>query len=214
MASFPDFLLEGHRQYRGGAYQGQQDTLKTLAIEGQTPKVLVVGCVDSRVNPNEIFNAGPGELFIVRNVANLVPAFQSPQELSEVSAALEFGVMHLNVSHIVVLGHTGCGGIKAMLDPATASHPQMQHIHSWVSQMGETCEQVKAEMAGASADEQVAKLEQRSVQSSLLNLETFPFIRARRDEGRLDLHGAVFNVEHGMLEVLTPETGSFSAACG
>ncbi len=212
MAEFPGSLLEGHRKFREGAYQPQQERYQKLAEEGQSPEVLVIGCSDSRVNPNDIFTADPGELFIVRNVANLVPPFEELGAYHGVSAALEFGVMHLKVSHVVVLGHTGCGGVKAMLDPATAFRDDMTFINNWISMMAEARDSVLSEMASADLEAQMEALEQRCIKSSLENLRTFPFVKQREAEGSLHLHGAYFEVGRGLLHVHHSESDAFRVA--
>ena len=212
MPNFPTLLLEGHRKFRNGTFLEQRDKYHTLAEEGQSPEVLVIGCSDSRVNPNEIFSLGAGDIFIVRNVANLVPPFEELGAYHGVSAALEFGVMHLKVKHVVVLGHTGCGGVKAMLDPATAFRDDMTFINNWISMMAEPRDAVLQEMKDECETAKMEALEQRCIQASLQNLRTFPFVRNQEAAGALQLHGAYFDVGPGLLHIHNQRTGGFEVA--
>lgn len=212
MAEFPAQLIEGYKKFREGTYLPNQHAYELLADKGQSPDVLVIGCSDSRVNPNEVFAAGPGELFIIRNVANLVPPYETLGAYHGVSAALEFAVLHLEVGHVVVLGHTGCGGVKAMLDPATPSREDMTFISSWVSMMSMVRDDVVRDMADAPIEEQVVELEKRSIMASLVNLRSFPFVKSREDRGFLQLHGSYFDVGSGNLLLHHAETGTFQAA--
>lgn len=210
MNSLPQWLIDGYRQFKNGDYQAEVEKYQRLATEGQAPKVMIVGCSDSRVDPNAIFSADPGELFVVRNVANLVPPFERGGGMHGVSAALEFGVEHLKVEHLIVLGHTGCGGIQAMLDPNTKFRDDMVFISNWVSMMADARDDVITELGEASIIEQMEALQQRSIMGSLENLRSFPFVSNGEAAGTLTLHGAVFDVGSGSLFSLDPATNSFS----
>lgn len=209
MKSFPFYLIEGHKKFKNEDYPRERSNYERLAIKGQSPKVLVVGCSDSRVDPTHIFKTEPGDIFMVRNVANLVPPYESDGSYHGVSAALEFGVMHLKVEHVVVLGHRGCGGINAMLDPNTPLRDDMSFIHNWVSMMDDERDAVREAMPDASMEDQMDALEQRSISASLDNLKTFPFIQKRIADGSLSLHGAYFDVETAGLYVRDGETGTY-----
>ena len=167
---------------------------------------MVIGCVDSRVSPEVIFDAAPGEILVVRNVANLVPRYESGGLQHGTSAALEFGVSALQVKHIVVLGHALCGGIKAF---AGEGNPlsESDFIGKWMSQIAPAAEAIEA--SKDDGDEYLHQLEFASVDLSLQNLMSFPFVRAAVEKGNLQLHGAYFGVAHGRLLVRNPQSGIF-----
>ncbi len=209
MTDFPKFLTDGYKRFKTETYEQNKDVYQRLAVYGQTPRVLVVGCSDSRVDPKIIFGAESGELFTVRNVANLVPPYETDGAYHGVSAALEYGIMHLEIQHVVVLGHVGCGGIKAMMDPKTELREDMTFISNWVMMMSEQRDQVLADMPDATPQEHVAELEHRSIEASLGNLRTFPFVQKKMEDGLLYLHGAYYNLHSGSLFVLNQETKKF-----
>jgi len=210
MVKFPNYLIEGHKVFLNNKYLPHKETYEHLADAGQNPEVLVIGCSDSRVNPNDIFNSAPGQLFIIRNVANLVPPFETLGAYHGVSAALEFGIQHLEIKHVVVLGHTGCGGVKAMLDTTAPFRSDMTFINNWVSMMSDERDEVLKALPKASLADQMEALEQRSITASLNNLRSFPFVKKREDAGQLALHGTYFDVASGSLFVRDPESGVFS----
>lgn len=203
----PEFaaLIEGYRRFRAGAYRDQKDRYDALA-EGQAPPVMVVSCCDSRVDPATVFDTVPGQVFALRNVANLVPPFEDAPGLHGASAAIEFGVLGLEVRHIVVLGHARCGGIKAALGGAHLAGGG-GFVDAWMTIIGEARSRV---LRDRPADPQEA-LEREAIKVSLGNLRTFPYIAAREAAGRLKLHGALFGIERGELLVLDEATGSFFA---
>jgi carbonic anhydrase len=190
---------------------------QNLAGSGQRPSIMVIGCVDSRVSPEVIFDAAPGEILVARNVANLVPAYEPPSQEDPshqhgTSAALEFAVRALKVRHIVVLGHAFCGGIKAFASddaPLTAS----DFIGRWMSQIAPAAKAIGPRAIGQNNGEgeegYLRKLEFASVELSLKNLMSFPFVKAAVESGELDLHGAYFGVASGRLLVRNPRTGQF-----
>lgn len=205
--SIPDKLLEGYRAFRTSRYAQEADRFRSLA-EGQSPKVMVIGCADSRVDPATIFSAAPGELFVVRNVAALVPPWEEEGTYHGTSAALEFAVRHLRVEHIVVLGHGLCGGIKAALaGPEEASVGRF--IGPWVDQLAPV-RQTLLEEAGANTPQaRQEALEHLSIKYSLENLYRFPFVDDAVSSGKLALHGAWFSISEGKLCWLDPENGAF-----
>ena len=166
---------------------------------------MVVGCCDSRVSPEAIFDARPGELFVVRNVANLVPPYSPDGLYHGVSAALEYGIAVLRVKHLVVLGHARCGGIQAFASNA----PTGDFIGKWISLLAPAAASVQSERENG---DYLKRLEQASLARSLDNLTTFPFIRAARECNGLALFGAYFDVATGELSVLEQESGRFVAA--
>ncbi len=198
-------LVEGYRRFRSGAYIERAELYRSLA-EGQSPNIMLIGCADSRADPSDIFDAAPGQLFVVRNVANLVPPYDEKGEgLHGVSAALEFAVEHLEVQHIVVMGHGLCGGVAAALSAARAE-PVGQFIAPWVRLLDEARGRV---LAASPADPQYA-LEIEGIKTSLANLMSFPFVRAAVASGALELHGAWFAIAHGALHWRDRETGEFA----
>jgi len=210
MITFPKSLLEGYRTFRTQRLPVEQSRYRELSVHGQSPETMVIGCCDSRVSPEVIFDAGPGELFVMRNIANLVPVYQPDQNAHGVSAALEFAVNVLRVKHIVVLGHAQCGGIRAFVDKAAPLSPG-DFIGKWMAMFikpGEVVEQRSHE----SMQDFVTRIEKAAVFRSLENLQTFPFVRARVESGELQLHGAYFGVAEGSLFVLDKQSKEFKSA--
>ncbi len=204
---FPERLTRGYRSFLSGRFAAERSRYEELAGSGQRPSILVIGCVDSRVSPEVVFDAAPGELLVVRNVANLVPRYEPEGESQHgTSAALEFGVRALKVAHIVVLGHAFCGGIRAFAEeraPLTSS----DFIGRWMSQIAPAAEAIA--VPPEDADAYLHALEFASVDLSLKNLLTFPFIRTAVERGELALHGAYFGVASGRMLVRDPATGRF-----
>ena len=206
---FPQRLLNGYRKFRGSRFVSERRRYASLAEAGQQPRIMVVGCIDSRVSPEVIFDAAPGEILVARNVANLVPAYEPDRDSQHgTSAALEFAVQALAVEHIVVLGHALCGGIRAFADEA-APLSQGDFIGRWMAQIAPA-----AAGLGPRDDTFQTRLELASVVHSLGNLLTFPWIAERVKAGRLTLHGAYFGVATGQLLVRNPATGSFEPVSG
>ncbi|GAM98147.1 carbonic anhydrase [alpha proteobacterium U9-1i] len=198
-----DHLIEGYRRYRAESWPKLQRLHRELANKGQAPRVMVIACSDSRVDPATIFDVGPGELFVVRNVANLAPPYETGGGLHGVSAAIEFAVTRLKVDTIMVLGHAQCGGCAHAL----AEH---QHDGSFLDRWVSLLEPAKARIAGSRGDP-ATLLEYESIRVTLENLRTFPFVQAAIEERGLMLSGARYGVADGALEVLDPVTGAFCA---
>lgn len=194
-------LIDGYYRFRGGEWLEERERWSELA-EGQAPKVMVISCSDSRVDPATIFGSRPGEVFVVRNVAALVPPFDASGGLHGVSAALEFAVTKLKVEEIVVLGHGACGGVNAALTQslADAKPGEGGFVAEWIGLLDDAREKV-ASAHGTGAEGQAA-LEQEGVRVSIQNLKTFPFVQKALDEGTLSIHGAVFAIADGKLRVL------------
>jgi carbonic anhydrase len=209
---FPGQLLDGYRAFRRGRLPVEQDRYRALAEAGQKPEVMIVGCCDSRVSPEVVFDARPGEMFVVRNVANLVPPYSPDGMIHGVSAALEFAVQALKVRHIVVLGHARCGGIRAYAEQDRPLSPG-DFIGQWMSLVSPAAETVGAR-GTRSLDEYLAVLEQASIACSLDNLRTFPFVRALVEAGELSLHAAYFDVATGVISVRDPDRGTFGPVDG
>jgi carbonic anhydrase len=207
MLTFPKRLLDGYRTFRTQRLPTEQSRYRELSERGQFPETMVIGCCDSRVSPEVIFDVGPGELFVMRNIANLVPVYQPDENAHGVSAALEYAVNVLRVKNIVVLGHAQCGGIRAFVDKAAPLSPG-DFIGKWMAMFikpGEVVEQREHE----TMQEFTVRIEKAAVFRSLENLMTFPFVRARVESGELQLHGAYFGVAEGSLFVLDKQTKEF-----
>jgi carbonic anhydrase len=212
MTAFPDRLIDGYQSFATQRLSAEQSRYRELAERGQSPEIMVIGCCDSRVSPEAIFDAGPGELFVVRNVANLVPPYAPDGAAHGVSAALEFGVQVLHVKHIVVLGHAQCGGIKALVQDSAPLSPG-DFIGRWMSLLQPTLEATPRGRDEAIA-EFTTRLEQKAISRSLDNLMTFPCINILVGRGKLQLHGAYFGVAQGSLAVLDQSTGQFKPVNG
>lgn len=192
----------------GGRYAAESGRYQTLARDGQAPETMVIACCDSRSAPEVIFDAGPGELFVVRNVANLVPPYEPDGEFHATSAALEFAVQSLKVKHIVVMGHGRCGGIKAALSPGSNPLSPGDFIGKWMSLVAPAAELVTSNTLMTAGERQTA-LERISVRYSIANLRTFPCVDILERKERLSLHGAWFDISTGELWVMNPATGDF-----
>jgi carbonic anhydrase len=200
MITFPQRLLKGYRAFATQRLPTEQTRYRELSVKGQSPEVMVIGCCDSRVSPEVIFDVGPGELFVMRNVANLVPVYEPDGGAHGVSAALEYAVNVLRIKHIVVLGHAQCGGIRAFVDKIEPLS-EGDFIGRWMQMFvkpGEVVEQRNHE----SMQDFVVRIEKAAVFRSLENLLTFPFVRKAVDAGQMELHGAYFGVAEGSLFVL------------
>ncbi len=214
MADF-DALLAGYRRFRDTGWRRQRERWEALA-ERQAPKVMVIACSDSRVDPSQIFDASPGEMFVVRNVAALVPPFETGGGYHGVSAALEFAVTQLAVEEIIVLGHGGCGGCEAALTARFhgAAHGEGGFIARWISLLDKAREKVCIEY-GADVDVHARQaMEHEAIKVSLANLRTFPWVQSGEAAGTLQLHGAYFAIDDGGLELLDEQSGLFAHSPG
>jgi carbonic anhydrase len=206
----PEFsaLIEGYQRFRTDSYLKQKSRYDELASDGQAPPVMVISCCDSRVDPASVFDTVPGQVFALRNVANLVPPFELGGGLHGVSAAIEFGVLGLEVRHIVVLGHAQCGGIKASLSGSDLVRSGPSFVDKWMGLISEARDAVMA----SNPDDAQHQLELETVKVSLANLRSFPFIAEREQAGKLKLHGAYFGIAEGRLHVLDEQSGIFHPA--
>jgi carbonic anhydrase len=211
MTRFSD-LIEGYRRFREHGWKAQRERWAELA-EGQRPKVMVIACSDSRVDPAQIFDARPGEIFVVRNVANLVPPFQPDSAYHGVSAALEFAVTQLEVEELVVMGHGFCGGCAAALTGQfdNAPHGAGHFIAHWIGMLSEARREIR-QRHPALDRAAFQEMEFEGVRLSLRNLRSFPWVREREQDGRLKLHGAWFAVAEGLLHVCEEASGEFVPA--
>jgi carbonic anhydrase len=208
MGHLPERLLDGYRTFMSGKFASETARYRSLARDGQAPETMVIACCDSRSAPEAVFDAGPGELFVVRNVANLVPPYAPDGEFHSTSAALEFGVMSLRVKNIVVMGHGRCGGIKAALDPEQRPLSPGDFIGKWMSLVEPAAQAVTGNTMMTAGERQTA-LERITIRFSLANLRTFPCVKTLEDKGRLTLSGAWFDISTGELWVMNRDTGDF-----
>lgn len=195
--SSPKQLIEGFSRFREMHFAKDDTLYRELVEQGQTPKTLVVGCCDARVDPAIILDCAPGDLFVIRNVANLVPPAEDQGHYHGTSAALEFGVCELNVEHIIVLGHAQCGGIHALMEGAM--HKKDSFIAEWMGIADAAQQYVQRELPGADLRQRRRACEQHAILGSLDNLLTFSWIRERVEQGTLTLHGWYFDMENGQL---------------
>jgi carbonic anhydrase len=191
-----DDLIAGYRRFRAGTWRMERSRFEELSRFGQQPRALVIACSDSRTDPQMVFNAAPGELFVIRNVANLVPPYGPDEEPHGVSAAIEFAVRTLSVRDIVVMGHAMCGGIKALLDGTPPELPDF--VGQWV-RIAEPARQRAMQLP---ADQRHEFCEHEAVRLSLANLMTFPWIKSAVESGQTRLHGCFFGIRSGVLERL------------
>jgi carbonic anhydrase len=206
----PDRLSEGYRAFIETRLALERSRFERLAAAGQRPDVMLIGCCDSRVAPEVIFDSHPGEIFVVRNVANLVPPYNPSGLTHGVSAALEFAVQILKVGHIVVMGHSHCGGIRAFVEHRDRPN-KGDFIDNWMSLIAPAADGIGARGAVGDAD-YLGRLERASVVATLGNLLTFPDIRERVDAGDLKLLGAYFDIGNGDLAIYDAPTGRFEPA--
>ena len=211
MPEFPQSLLDGYRSFRDSRYRRERDRYRSLAEHGQAPEAMVIACSDSRSAPETVFSAGPGEIFVVRNVANLVPPWEPGSGCHGVAAALEFAVQGLKVRHVVVLGHGRCGGIRAALHPPAEPLSPDDFIGKWMKQLGPVTSSLATDGSLSDAERQTA-LERASIRSSIANLRTFPCVSNLESRNRLALHGAWFDIADGTLWTMDPAGGEFSRA--
>ncbi|UCH74189.1 MAG: carbonic anhydrase [Rhodospirillales bacterium] len=200
-------LIAGFRRFKQDSYPAHVAAYRRLS-SGQRPRTMIVACSDSRVDPAAIFSAGPGELFVVRNVANLVPPFAADRMHHGTSAALEFAVTALKVEQIVVMGHGQCGGIQACLAAASGPAPSY-FVGQWVEIAAPARDAVIAAHPGASPPEQQLELEMESIRRSLAHLESFPFVREAVASRGMALDGAWFAIAEGDLHWLDRASGRF-----
>jgi carbonic anhydrase len=203
----PESLIDGYKSFLGDRFARERQRYETLAEKGQSPETLIIGCCDSRVSPEVIFDAGPGELFVVRNVANIVPPYETSGQWHGTSAAIEFAVEGLKVKHIVVMGHASCGGIRSFAEKR-APLSSGDFIGKWMSIIAPAADTLE-DPGETPSEDYMARLNFAAVEQSLANLMTFGSVRRRVNAGELELHGAYFGVASGHLLVRDPKTHRF-----
>ena len=201
----PATLLEGHLRFRRDVHAPDRGRYRQLAELGQSPTAMVIGCCDARVDVSMIFDAKPGDLFILRNVANLVPPFEPSGKYHGTSAAIEFAVLGLDVPNLIVLGHSRCGGVAAYRHKVRDNVAKEGFIGRWLTLL----DNLKPEEADIFAHGDETAFELAAIRSSLVNLHTFPFVRKREEEGLLALHGLHFDIGSGELLSLDQASGRF-----
>lgn len=208
--NLPELLAEGYTAFWNGRLKEEQDRFRHLADDGQKPPVLLIGCCDSRVSPEVIFDAGPGEIFVMRNIGALVPPFAADDALPETSAAIEYAVLALKVAHIVVMGHAQCGGIRAFaLGEAQEFEPlsEANFVAKWKTLVKPAADRIGPPTGDF--DHYCESLSYASIIQGLANLRTYPWVREREVAGTLTLHGAYFGVANGRMTALDQAKGTF-----
>jgi carbonic anhydrase len=210
--SYLNQLIEGYHRFRAGNWEHERERWSELT-EGQSPQVMILSCADSRVDPAQIFDARPGEMFVVRNIAALAPPYETSRGFHGVSAALEFAVTQINVREIMVMGHGLCGGCAASLTGQfDDTEPGEGHfIADWVRMLDGARDHVRANHAELDRNA-FLDMERAAVKVSLANLRTFPWIAERETAGQLTLHGAHFSIAEGRLYVLDEAEDTFRPA--
>lgn len=198
-------LMDGYHRFRRNAYSRHRSDWEELGT-GQQPGVMIIACADSRVDPAIVFDLDPGQAFMVRNVANLVPPYDPASGHQGVCSAIEYGVTGLGVQHIVVMGHASCGGIGAALAGGDLGEPGDTFVDQWMALVAEPREAVLAD--DSCADKQRG-LEEASIANSIKNLRTYPYIAEKEAAGELSLHGCHFDIGKGALTLLDEESGEF-----
>ncbi len=205
MTDWKHKLIEGYRAFRKGDYRAQKQLYEELGTEGQHPKVMLIACSDSRVDPSDIFNAYPGQMFVTRNIANIVPPLDEREGYHGTMATIEYAIKVLGVEMIVVMGHESCGGIQGCLD-GMGHDSEAGYVGKWVSLLNDVRERVLAR--GLPEDDIVLEMELETVRQSLTNLMTFPFVREAVETGGLTLQGAYFSIIKARL-MMANEAGEF-----
>jgi carbonic anhydrase len=208
MKTAPRALVEGFQRFREQHFDRNDGLFQQLVKEGQTPKTLVVGCCDSRVDPAIVLDCEPGDLFVIRNVANLVPPVEGRAGHHGTTAAIEYGVRILGVEHIIVLGHAHCGGIGTLMKTAGVT-VQGSFIDDWMCLVESARTSVIQDMPEASFEDQIRECEKRAILISLKNLMTFSWVQEKVELGQLTLHGWYFDIAHGQLLKYNREKNSF-----
>jgi carbonic anhydrase len=203
-------LIEGYRAFRSGTYRQNEERYRALAARTQKPKALIIACCDSRTDPSMVLSADPGELFVIRNVANLVPPYEPDTHYHGTSAALEFGITGLGIGDLIVMGHARCGGIEALYESDRGNPPEGEFISGWMSLAHGVADETKKTHTHLDREQTLREMEKRAVVASLERLRTFPFVREREADGRLRLHGWFYGIGSGVLSVYDKTTDRFT----
>jgi carbonic anhydrase len=201
-------LIDGYRKFRRTTFRRQQGKYKRLARQGQSPKVLVIGCSDSRVSPSVVFGAQPGDIFVARNIANIVPPHDPDGRPRSIGAVVEYAVKVLEVTDIVVKGHARCGGVAALVNDGHGL-PETDYLKPWVDVAAPARKLFPPNFENLSREEQRLAAELAVIQNSVINLSGFPWVRERMEEDRLRIHGWHFDFESGVLLLHDAESGEW-----
>ena len=203
---FPQDLIEKYKDWQNDIYLKKKKHFERLAKEGQSPKYIIISCVDSRVDPNSIFKSEPGELLVHRNIANIVPPYDYITEHSGTIAAIEFGITVLNIKNIIIMGHSGCGGIKngyqMCKDDGFNSNSS---ISNWLNLLKPAYKKIDS----LTEEDSINELEKISIKTSLENLKNYPFIQERINNKEINIYGSWINIGSGEIETLNFDTASF-----
>lgn len=206
----PAYLVQRYHGWKATIFQENKSWYKRLATDGQHPRAMVISCCDSRVHVTSIFGADQGEFFIHRNIANLVPAYSPDGEQHGTSAAIEYAVTALHVAHVIILGHSSCGGVKGCHDMCSGAAPELEKTSSFVGRWMDILRPGYEKVKDLPAEEGIAALEKEAVLTSLENLMTFPFVKSAVESGELSLHGLWTDIGEGTLECYDPKQGQFA----
>lgn len=213
----PNYLCERFRAWKATKFEDLRAWYARLMSEGQRPRTMLISCCDSRMDTVAMFGAEPGDLFVVRNVANLIPPYAPDQDHHGTSAAVEYAVTALKVAHIVVVGHSSCGGVAACHDMCSGAAPELDEASSfigrWMDILRPGYERISGEPCETREDA-LRALEHEAVRTSLRNLVTFPFVKQAVDDGLLTIHGVWIDISAGTMHGLEPDSGEFSAISG
>ncbi|MCE3232029.1 MAG: cynT [Rickettsiaceae bacterium] len=203
-------LTEGYKRFFVNHFAKERALYNDLAENGQSPKILVIACSDSRVNPATMMDVSPGDMFVIRNVANLVPPYQPKADSYHgTSAALEFAVCYLNVEHIIVLGHSGCGGVRSLFYPPENKHLDFSFIESWMEIAKEARNIIETKYPDLEENEKICHCEKENIMVSIRNLFSFPWVNEREKAGKLKVHGWYWSVLDGSLQQLDGQQQKF-----
>jgi carbonic anhydrase len=209
-------LLKGFADFRLGYYREHLDLFDKLAAEGQSPKILIIGCADARVDPGILTQTKPGDIFTVRNIGAMVPPAQIPPDHRQhgTSAAIEFAVRGLEVEHVVILGHALCGGIGALVDGKDGAFADYDYLSTWTAVAQDVRDRALKELEGKPREQVIRVVEQAAVVNSVVNLMGFPWLAERVTAGKLVLHAWWFNLTEGQLYAFNPQTAKFDPVLG
>lgn len=207
------YLIDGYEDFRNRYFNGQNPLYDKLVRFGQKPKILMIACSDSRVDPAIVLNCEPGDLFVIRNVANLIPPYETTPSYHGTSAAIEFGINGLGIKHVVVFGHTQCGGLRSLVERSSNHDATHEDHHSFLAKWMEiaqpSCEYVHRHYPHMETDEKVNLCGELALIQSTHNLHTFPWIQKRVASGKLFLHAWNFHLDTGIIRAYNPKTSQF-----
>jgi carbonic anhydrase len=201
-------LVAGYREFRRTTFPRERRRYQNLTVNGQRPKVMLIGCSDSRVSPTTILSAPPGEIFIARNIANIVPPYDPDSKPRSIGAAVEYAIKVLNVSDIIIKGHARCGGVAALVSRGEGL-PATDYLKPWVEVADPARALLPANFDSLDPDEKRTASERAVIQNSILNLSAYPWVRDRLEAGTLKIHGWHFDILEGLLHVLDHESGEW-----